>query len=156
MSRKRARPGHDQTKNLLGQDLVTDPQESASAGMLPTPAKTPRKKEVKPLASAARVLFPSRPETIEEAMPNPRKRSRKNIGYSLSSFDDPSSDSAGIEIFTDSKDKQPEVDESADNPFYVKPGAQKRTRKNKASKATETSQLVQEALERDEGMVYVL
>ena len=140
------------------------------ANMLPTPAKTPRKKLVQPAAvkAAARVLFPARPDTVEDAMPTPRKRrNRRHVGFSLySSMED--DDDAGsenqIQIYTDSKDKVPELDLSEDNPFYEKPGQDvppepskaKSSRKRKASHTIEDNPEIEEAFNREEGMVYVL
>lgn len=87
-------------------------------------------------------------------MPTPKKRARKHVGFSLQSFEE---DNIGnsIEIYTDSKDKLPELDTSADNPFYVtrsKNGGAKKKR----SREVETNKNIQKILEQDEGMVYVL
>ena len=141
------------------------------AHMLPTPASIPRKKSVSQGAvnAAARVLFPPRPETIEDAMPVPRKR-RKNhrhVGFSLYSSmeDDGQSSEDKIQIYTDSKDKVPELDESEDNPFLEKPHqlpppaepTKARTgRKRKHGHEVGSNPQIEEAFKRDEGMVYVL
>ncbi|MCJ1398508.1 hypothetical protein MMC11_001708 [Xylographa trunciseda] len=135
--------------------------------MLPTPAKTPRKKNIQPgVIGAARVLFPSRPDNIDEAMPTPTKhgrRPKKHIGFSLDSFDDGDGDGSSegkIEIYTDSKDRLPEVDEGEENPFYVKPCPEPTTNKRagkrrKVNDESDHNVEVQEMLKRDEGMVYV-
>ena len=137
--------------------------------MLPTPAKTPRKKTVQPgLHPAARVLFPTRPENIDDAMPTPRKngRRKKHIGFSLDSFgaDDDVSDEK-IEIYTDSKDKVPEVDETEDNPFYVKPGqdatsngdaVSRNSKRRKINGGVNVNKEIEESFKREDGMVYVL
>lgn len=123
--------------------------------MLPTPVKTPRKKDGKTaIKSTARVLFPHRLDTVEDPTPVPKKRGRR-IGFSL---DSPSASSDGkIEIFEDSKDKIPEVDESADNPFYTKPETRSKKGKGKSkSHGLDHNKEIQEILERDEGMIYVL
>ena len=88
-------------------------------------------------------------------MPKAHKRGRRNIGYSLQSFQDDANNGPDIEIYTDSKEKLPEVDDSNDNPFYVKPGKHSQARK-KAAKASDHNREVQDILQRDEGMVYVL
>ena len=134
--------------------------------MLPTPAKTPRKKNAQPgLTGAARILFPNRPDTVDEAMPTPTKhgrRPKKHIGFSLDSFDDGDGSSEGkIEIYTDSKDRLPELDDGNDNPFYVKSCADSMTttragKKRKVNEGSNHNKEVQEMLKRDEGMVYVL
>ncbi len=141
------------------------------ASMLPTPAKTPRKKPVQPAAvqAAARVLFPSRPDTIEDAMPNPRKRrNKRHVGFSLYSSMEDDGDVGSenqIEIYTDSKDKVPELDPSEDNPFYdqhaqtvvsVESRRTKISKKRKAEHSIDASAEIEEAFNREEGMVYVL
>ena len=85
------------------------------------------------------------------------------MGFSLGSFceDDDASSDGKIEIYTDSKDKLPEIDEAEDNPFYEKPSGQppstnRSTKRRKVSNKIDHSEEVQEALARNEGMVYVL
>ena len=130
---------------------VNDPKQSDH--MLPTPVKTPRKPEAKAsLKPTSRVLFPHRIDKVED--PTPKKKGKK-IGFSL---DSPGASPDGkIEIFQDSKDRIPEVDESVENPFYGKPGSRSTTSRGKR-KADELDHNieVQEVLKRDEGMIYVL
>ncbi|KAI9789218.1 MAG: hypothetical protein M1833_002446 [Piccolia ochrophora] len=136
----------------------------AESGMLPTPAKTPRKRDAAPAAgvsSTARILFPSRPETADEVMPSPKKKTRKVPGFSLDSFKEglESGGTDTIQIFTDSKDRVPELDTSEDNPFYegksnelvgVHPTPRQSKRKD-----IKRNQEVEEAIKREDGMVYV-
>lgn len=98
-------------------------------------------------------------------MPTPTKHGRrikKHGGFSLGSFaDDDASSDGKVEIYTDSKEKIPEIDENPGNPFYVKPGAEHSTAKNgnkrrKVSNLPHHDEGVQEMLKRNEGMVYVL
>lgn len=99
-------------------------------------------------------------------MPTPRKTARKSkrhIGFSLGSFGDDGEGSQDekIEIYTDTKDKVPEVDLSEDNPFYEEPGKesapkQRNSKKRKIDGAPGHNEEVQEILKRNEGMVYVL
>ena len=139
--------------------------------MLPTPVSLPRKKTVSRnvVDAAARVLFPSRPENIDEAMPTPRKnrKGRKNVGFSLYSSmeDDGTSSEEKIQIYTDSKDKVPEMDVREDNPFLERPNEQppppepvkaRSSKKRKTDHGVETNPQIEEAFNRDEGMVYVL
>ena len=157
----------DLDKNITSQQ----PSLSVAANMLPTPAKTPRKKPPQPAAvqAAARVLFPSRPDTDEEPMPNPRKRrTKRHVGFSLySSTEDDGEAGSGnqIEIYTDSKDKVPELDPSEDNPFYdrnaqdidfAEPRKTKNSKKRKAEHSIDAGADIEEAFNRKEGMVYVL
>lgn len=157
---------HNPDKN----PTLQQPSLHPAANMLPTPAKTPRKKPVQPAAvqAAARVLFPSRPDTVEDAMPNPRKRrNKRHVGFSLYSSMEDDGDAGSenqIEIYTDSKDKVPELDPSEDNPFYdqhartvasVEPRKTKASKKRKAEHSIDTSTEIEEAFNREEGMVYV-
>ena len=150
---------------------LQQPSLNLAAGMLPTPAKTPRKKPVHPAAvqDAARVLFPSRPDTVEDAMPTPRKRrNKRHVGFSLYSSMEDDGDAASenpIEIYTDSKDKVPELDPNEDNPFYdhhvqtvasTEPCKAKGSKKRKAEHSIDASKEVEEAFNHEEGMVYVL
>ena len=155
-------------------DLNPASQESSlnpAANMLPTPAKTPCKKPVQPSAVqvAARVLFPSRPDTVEDAMPNPRKRrNKRHVGFSLYSSMEDDGDAGSenqIEIYTDSKDKVPELDPSEDNPFYdqyartvgfTDPRKPSGGKKRKAEHSIDANVEIEEAFNREEGMVYVL
>ena len=70
-----------------------------------------------------------------------------------------------IEIYTDSKDKIPELDPSEDNPFYdqhaqtvasAEPHRVKGSKKRKAEHSVDASTEIAEAFNREEGMVYVL
>ena len=163
--------------DLFGADPAADlgsPHDSSdllstmiTKNMLPTPAKTPRKKASKPaVGSTGRVLFPVHPDNVEEPAPSPRKRARNksHTSSSLGRFgEDDNLSPDKIEIFTDSRDKLPELDESENNPFYIKPDqvaastAPKRSSKRKKAKiSTDGSEGLEEALKREDGMVYVL
>jgi hypothetical protein len=129
--------------------------------MLPTPAKTPLKKRSQPVdTSTARVLFATnRTENVDDAMPTPTKngrRSKRHIGFLL---DEDASSDVKEEIHTDVKNRVPELDESVENPFYDKPGAQNTGKRRRISSEPHdgpNKDAVQSALERNEGMVYVL
>ncbi|KAH7046017.1 hypothetical protein B0J12DRAFT_603158 [Macrophomina phaseolina] len=112
-------------------DNDSDPFISSSKGafgVLPTPSKTPsRKDKARPLsafASTARVLFHDRPANIDDAMPSPRKskQSKKRTAFTLPSFIDECEDeeSEKIQIYTDFRERVPSVDEEEDNPFITK------------------------------------
>jgi hypothetical protein len=133
-------------------------------GMLPTPLKTPRKKQVADVNTAARALFQNQPQSLDEVMAAPKKgrRSRKYNGFSLESFEaEDGSIDPKITIFTDSKDRVPEIDESEDNPFWVKPGkdtssAMHPSKRRKVSGEKKRDKEVEEHIRRDDGIVYVL
>lgn len=100
----------------------------SSNGMLATPAKTPTSKknviESGAVGSVARNIFSSRSTMYDEAMPSPKKK--KKLGYEITG--DVEEEDAPIKIYTDTKERIPEVDTSKANPFYG-------TGKNTASKS---------------------
>lgn len=132
--------------------------------MLPTPVKTPKKKQVSNVKTASRALFQD-PTLIDEmTVSSPRKgrKSKRYNGFSLESFR-AEGDPESIQIFTDNRDKVPEVDASDSNPFVdnstdgarAKKLAGGSKRRKVALEKPKDSQ-VQEAIDKDEGMVYVL
>jgi hypothetical protein len=131
-------------------------------GMLLTPAKTPHKKTPRDVNSAARTLFAPRPATLEDAMPTPSKsrKNRKNV-FTLESFADQiDEEDDGIKIYTDSKDRVPELDHGEDNPFVTrtekgKGKAKARPTTRKTVRDTEIEEM-QAAADRGEGIIYVL
>jgi len=131
--------------------------------MLPTPIKTPKKKKVSNIKPASRALFQDSTVQDEMAFPSPRKsrKTKRYNGFSLESFRAEDGDGENIQIFTDNRDKVPEVDPRESNPFIeppqdtrVKPvtGTSKR-RKVRSVKPKDPQ--VEEAIKNDEGMVYV-
>ncbi|KAK9649968.1 hypothetical protein HCH54_004361 [Aspergillus fumigatus] len=128
-------------------------------GMLPTPAKTPRKKAVGAVGDTARTLFPA----AQSSASSRSKKTKKDTAYSLDSFiDNATRGSSQIEIYTDSRDRIPEIDESEGNPFYKKHNNQESTshvsaRASRRSRREEMKrdQEVDEAVKRKDGMVYV-
>ena len=148
------------------------PSTTEAFGMLPTPAKTPRKR-VAPnqaaLKSTARVLFPSRPTTIDDAMPSPRKHkqpSNSNNSFSISALADEGDDEASsskIKIYTDSKERVPSMDEDENNPFLSRNAASKKkvievsqTTRRRVRPKSEKDKQMEEAAQKDEGIIYVL
>lgn len=132
--------------------------------MLPTPAKTPRKKQVQNKSCIGRVLFPVRPDTVDDAMPTPRKnkRNKRHVGFTL---DSDAKSEGGIQIFTDSQDKVPELDMSEENPFIDHPlkrdpseasSKPRGSRKRKAEPESITEDTIKDAFDHESGMVYVL
>lgn len=131
---------------------------SRSGTTLPTPAKTPLKtpdetSKAKVL-SMARSLFSS----DDDAMPITKKRkAKKYTGITLESFT-AENDEAPIEIFTDTRDRIPEIGNPADNPFYGESSepSKKRGKGKLVSIPGEGQQSMEEALKRTDGAVYVL
>jgi hypothetical protein len=135
--------------------------------MLPTPVKTPRKKNVPATNAAARALFLDQDVEPEIVAPSPR-RSRKNKrynGFSLESFTANDDDTNGrIQIFTDNRDKIPEADTADSNPFaedatqkpVAAPKARRAgTKRQKISGEAKIDPQVANAIKNDDGMVYV-
>jgi hypothetical protein len=133
---------------------------TCTQGMLPTPAKTPRKRRIEDVSSTARVLFPTnRPSTIDEAMPTPRKgRKTKNL-YTLESFAQQMDENAEkIPIYTDSKERVPTPGaQTEENPFITVKGKGKaKATPQKAKKVVDRKTAKMDAaVDRDEGMVYI-
>ena len=132
----------------------------ATNGMLPTPAKTPRKRAVhteSSLGRTARVLFENRPATIEDAMPTPRKaqKTTKSI-LALESFDEQMSTATPkIGVYVDSKDRVPDREDEDVNPFVSRRGKGKaKATTRKPRKMDEKTRKIFEAAARDEGIVY--
>ncbi|KAH8808457.1 hypothetical protein F5884DRAFT_792280 [Xylogone sp. PMI_703] len=132
-------------------------------GMLPTPAKTPKRRPTEASAnitSIARNLFPTRTETTEEVMPSPKKRrSKKYTGFSLDSFEADEEDEP-ITIYTDSQDRVPEVDLSTENPFYGEasaptPEPTKRAGRRRKATVSGEEQTQVEVTHREDGLFYV-
>lgn len=137
--------------------------------MLPTPVKTPKKKKMAGNVNApARTLFDNQPITGEEVEVTAPKRSRKGRkynGFSLESFStEDDGQQGGIQIYTDSKEKVPELDLSEENPFidhaaFDRGSSSKvggTSKRRKVSGSSRKDKDVEEALRKDEGMVYVL
>ncbi|KAI1458090.1 hypothetical protein F4805DRAFT_425457 [Annulohypoxylon moriforme] len=134
---------------------------TGSSTMLPTPAKTPQKqpdeKSKANVRAIARNLF-SEPE----AMPSPKKRkAKKYTGLTLDSFTAENIEEP-IEIFTDTRDRIPEEDQTAQNPFYEQapstPARDQSTRQTRSKQVYvqgEGKISIEEALKREDGIVYV-
>lgn len=97
-------------------------------------------------------------------MPTPKKRkSKKYTGLTLESFRAENVE-APIEIFTDSRDRIPEKDTTTDNPFYAATSAnapaheptKRRSPRKHVSIPGEGSETIEEAIQREDGIVYVL
>ncbi|KAH7400623.1 hypothetical protein DE146DRAFT_653517 [Phaeosphaeria sp. MPI-PUGE-AT-0046c] len=135
-------------------------QSAMTKSMYPTPSETPRKRPLQSeasLKSTARVLFASRPATVDEAMPTPRKsRKTKNL-FTLESFANASEEPAEkIQIYTDSKERVPERDDEDDNPFITKKGKGKAKATPQQSKKLDArSQQMKDKVDRDEGIVFL-
>ncbi|KAF1978705.1 hypothetical protein BU23DRAFT_230611 [Bimuria novae-zelandiae CBS 107.79] len=133
----------------------------ASHGMLPTPAKTPRKRALHTedsLGSTSRVLFANRPSNVEDATPTPRKAHKSmKTALNLESFDEQTGSAASnIGVYVDSKERVPEREAAEDSPFVGRRGKGKaKAAPKKSRKVDERTKVMFEAAARDEGMVYI-
>jgi hypothetical protein len=145
----------------------TNPFNLPEHAMLPTPSKTPRKRDVHSkaaLSSTARVLFHDRNATVEDAMPSAKKaRKSKTTHFSLGSFeeavDEQGTSQEKIKIYTDPTDQVPTVDDAEENPFYSK--TRKGKGKGRAPKAQDKKSQVDAAtaemmdnVQHDQGVMY--
>lgn len=137
---------------------------TSGAGMLITPAKTPQRpandKVKAKVKSVARNLFHS---DDEDAVASPSKtQTRASTDQGPGSFYSGAAAETSFQIFTDSHERIPEVDRSANNPFYigedpVAPEAPKRRSKRAmVSIPGEGKITIEEAVRRDDGMLIVL
>ena len=130
---------------------------AVTSGMLITPAKTPQKPSTQQtrdkIQAVARSLF-----NESDIMPSPKKaRTQQYVldSFSANNTEDP------IEIYTDSHERVPEVDQSAENPFFGnhQPEMSRTTRRSKRQTVSipgEGKVSVDDAVRRDDGMVIVL
>lgn len=137
---------------------------STQTGMLPTPSKTPARKQPSAeneanIAAIARNLFHTETETIIRTPQ--KKRSKKYTGITMDSFT-VVEDEEAIKIFTDSQDRIPEKDHSIDNPFFGEGAAiqqpdppKRRSKRNQVSVPGEGRQNIEDLSHREDGLVYV-
>lgn len=97
----------------------------------------------------------------DDEMPTPRKskKTQRANALTLGSFESAGQSGDQIEIYTDSKERVPELDEHENNPFLARRGGTKqRDSHGRAPKSSKTGMgaAVDAAVENDEGMVYVL
>lgn len=134
----------------------------AGAGMLITPAKTPQRppdEKVKAnVKSVARNLFHSDEETATVTSP----RKMRTQAQTPNSFYTGVNAESSFQIYTDSHERIPEIDSSAENPFYVGPHAaapepvRRRSKRQTVSIPGEGTVTVDEAVRRDDGMLITL
>lgn len=161
-------PSFQPSQDATVDSSLRPPATNIAPKMLPTPAKTPRKKTLHSttLATTARVLFPACQDAIDNAMPTPRKR-RKPIGSLLGSSieDGDTTVESSISVYTDSKERVPELDTSEENPFYDNPTTSRTDKgldkvKGRIEKATKRDLAKEKqpnnAINHDKGMLYVL
>ena len=132
---------------------------------IPTPVKTPKKRTVPNFNPAARALFQDANGESELMAPSPRRgrKDKRYNGFSLESFKAEEQNGGRVQIFTDNRDKVPELDTAESNPFIDPPVDGTRTKRlaggskrRKVSAPAHVDAQVKQAIKKDEGMVYVL
>lgn len=133
---------------------------AGAAGLLPTPAKTPQKapspRTKANINAVRRSLFR---QDDADVVPTPRRtRGKKHVLDSFAADQDDES----FPIFTDSRERIPEVDPNEDNPFYGPPVAtvpeapRRRSKRQHVTVPGEGKITVEEAVKREDGMLIVL
>lgn len=93
------------------------------------------------------------------------RRGRRYNGFTLESFTADEAASGKIQIFTDSRDTVPQIDTSEDNPFIdhqaKAEGSSGRrvagtSKRRKVSSEQKIDRHIQQAVDNEEGMIYVL
>ncbi|KAI1430721.1 hypothetical protein GGR50DRAFT_683536 [Xylaria sp. CBS 124048] len=132
---------------------------SSHAGtMLPTPSKTPCKQPNAKVEAASRDIARDIFAPGNTMKPSTKKKAKRYTGLTLDSFRADDADDS-IEIFTDSRDRIPEVDDSAENPFYgdqsVAEPIRRRSKRKSVVIPGAGKQSVDDAVRRDDGVLVV-
>jgi hypothetical protein len=131
----------------------------AAVGLLPTPAKTPQKTpspRTKANVNAVRRNLFHQDEA--DVVPTPRRTRGKN--HVLDSFATDEEDES-FPIFTDTRERIPEVDPNKENPFYgptttIPEAPRRRSKRQHVTVPGEGKITVEEAVKREDGMLIVL
>jgi hypothetical protein len=129
-----------------------EPKSKTNAAMLPTPIKTPTKKAAPNADLEPRALFGGRS----------RAKPKKYSQFSLESFNSEleTQEHPPLEVFTDSRDRIPQINPNMDNPFLSKPadGTQNSAIESRKanSRASKRNAKVDKDVRRDDGLLYVL
>lgn len=95
----------------------------------------------------------------EDLISTPKKKAKKYTGLTLDSFRAEDVEEH-IEIFTDSRDHLPQVDHSAENPFYgdhvVAEPSKRRSKRKPIIVPGEGRHTVEDAVKRTDGVLVVL
>ncbi|KAK3679281.1 hypothetical protein LTR78_000842 [Recurvomyces mirabilis] len=126
--------------------------------MLPTPSRTPRKRNITAMNSSARILN-FEPQDPNDVMPASRKIKKHGRFNSMNAFDlfdeDRPQRSSAIAIFTDTNARVPELDETEDNPFVGPKSITTRPQRSSRRARTAEVDAMEEAARNDEGVIYV-
>ncbi|KAI4764322.1 hypothetical protein E4T52_03573 [Aureobasidium sp. EXF-3400] len=124
----RNRPTNTPNTNSLFDVFAPQAQLPTPASMLPTPNKSPFKRDPNAMQTTARILnF----KPTMSTMPTPRKKAKSRL-----TLDPDDAVHEDIEVFTDIQDRVPTVDRTEDNPFI---GARKTRARTRAQTAPSSS-----------------
>ncbi|KEQ73012.1 hypothetical protein M436DRAFT_46972 [Aureobasidium namibiae CBS 147.97] len=116
------------------------------ASMLPTPNKSPFKRDSNAMQSTARILN-FKPQST---MPTPRKKAKSRL-----TLDDDDAVHEEVQVFTDIQDRIPTVDRTEDNPFIGPRKTRARTRAQTAPSSSTDADMEDDNADDDKGILYV-
>lgn len=108
------------SKNNNNKDETAKQATKVTAGMLPTPAKTPRKKKVADAGRVSRSLFTTHSSDALESEDILPKKGKKFSHFSLESFNsdlEERNNHPALEVYTDSRDRIPTKSKKMNNLF---------------------------------------
>jgi hypothetical protein len=115
--------------------------------MLPTPNKSPPKRDHNAMQTTARILnF----KPVNNIMPTPRKKTKSRL-----TLDPDDAVHEEVEIFTDIQDRIPTVDQTEDNPFIGARKTRARTRAQTAPSSTADVDIEDARSDDEKGILYV-
>jgi hypothetical protein len=117
--------------------------------MLPTPNKSPHKRDPNAMNTTARILN-FKPASIQSTMPTPRKKTKSRL-----TLDDEDAVHEDVQIFTDIQDRVPTVDQTEDNPFIGARKTRARTRAQTAPSSSTDVDMDDARADDDKGILYV-
>jgi hypothetical protein len=117
--------------------------------MLPTPNKSPHKRDPNAMNTTARILN-FKPAPIQSTMPTPRKKTKSRL-----TLDDEDAVHEDVQIFTDIQDRVPTVDQTEDNPFIGARKTRARTRAQTAPSSSTDVDMDDARADDDKGILYV-
>jgi hypothetical protein len=143
----RNRPTNTPNINTLFDVFAPSAGLPTPASMLPTPNKSPPKRDATAMQTTARILNFKPASTI---MPTPRKKTKSRL-----TLDPDDAVHEEVEIFTDIQDRIPTVDQTEDNPFIGARKTRARTRAQTAPSSKADFDMDDAHSDNEKGMLYV-
>ncbi|KAI4720182.1 hypothetical protein E4T48_03595 [Aureobasidium sp. EXF-10727] len=145
----RNRPANTPNINSLFDVFAPQPQLPTPASMLPTPNKTPYKRDPNAMQTTARILN-FKPASTQSVMSTPRKKAKSRL-----TLDDDDAVYDEVKVFTDIQDRVPTVDQTEDNPFIGPRKTRARTRAQTAPSSSLDVDMDDDHADDDKGILYV-